>query len=407
MAKKDTGPFSAELLDSLLAGRDPQTILDSGGLIGELKKALAERMLNAEMDVHLEGEAEAGLSNHRNGSSAKTVLTPDGAIELSIPRDRHGRFDPALIAKYRRRFPGFDDKIIALYARGMSTRDIQDHVRELYGIEVSPDLVSVITDAVIDEVTAWQARPLEPTYAIVYFDALRVKIRDEGLVRNKAVYLAIGVRPSGHKEVLGLWIEQTEGAKFWLRVMNEIKARGTHDILIAVVDGLKGFPEAITAVFPDTIVQTCIVHLIRYSMQFASWKDRKAITAALKPIYRADSAQAAQQELEAFDHGPWGRKYPVIAQGWRRNWEAVIPFFAFPAEVRKIIYTTNAIESLNASIRKAIRNKGHFPSDQAATKLIWMALRHIEEKWKNPPIAWHCARIQLAIQFGERFTLSA
>jgi putative transposase len=264
MAKKDTGPFSAELLDSLLAGRDPQTILDSGGLIGELKKALAERMLNAEMDVHLEGEAEAGLSNHRNGSSAKTVLTPDGAIELSIPRDRHGRFDPALIAKYRRRFPGFDDKIIALYARGMSTRDIQDHVRELYGIEVSPDLVSVITDAVIDEVTAWQARPLEPTYAIVYFDALRVKIRDEGLVRNKAVYLAIGVRPSGHKEVLGLWIEQTEGAKFWLRVMNEIKARGTHDILIAVVDGLKGFPEAITAVFPDTIVQTCIVHLIRY-----------------------------------------------------------------------------------------------------------------------------------------------
>lgn len=407
MAKKDTGPFSAELLDSLLAGRDPKTILDSGGLIGELKKALAERMLNAEMDVHLEGEAEAGLSNHRNGSSTKTVLTPDGAIELSIPRDRHGRFDPALIAKYRRRFPGFDDKIIALYARGMSTRDIQDHVRELYGIEVSPDLVSVITDAVIDEVTAWQARPLEPTYAIVYFDALRVKIRDEGLVRNKAVYLAIGVRPSGHKEVLGLWIEQTEGAKFWLRVMNEIKARGTHDILIAVVDGLKGFPEAITAVFPDTIVQTCIVHLIRYSMQFASWKDRKAITAALKPIYRADSAQAAQQELEAFDQGPWGRKYPVIAQGWRRNWEAVIPFFAFPAEVRKIIYTTNAIESLNASIRKAIRNKGHFPSDSAATKLIWMALRHIEEKWKNPPIAWHSARIQLAIQFGERFTLSA
>lgn len=407
MAKKDTGPFSAELLDALLAGRDPKTILDSGGLIGELKKALAERMLNAEMDVHLEGEAEAGLSNHRNGSSAKTVLTPDGAIELSIPRDRHGRFDPALIAKYRRRFPGFDDKIVALYARGMSTRDIQEHVRELYGIDVSPDLVSVITDAVIDEVTAWQARPLEPTYAIVYFDALRVKIRDEGLVRNKAVYLAIGVRPSGHKEVLGLWIEHTEGAKFWLRVMNEIKNRGTQDILIAVVDGLKGFPEAITAVFPDTIVQTCVVHLIRYSMQFASWKDRKAITAALKPIYRADSAQAAQRELDAFDQGPWGRKYPVIAQGWRRNWEAVTPFFAFPAEVRKIIYTTNAIESLNASIRKAIRNKGHFPSDQAATKLIWMALRHIEAKWKNPPIAWHSARIQLAIQFGERFTLTA
>ena len=314
MAKKDTGPFTAELLDSLLAGRDPKSILESGGLIGDLKKALAERMLHAEMDVHLEGEAEAGLSNHRNGSSSKTVLTPEGPMELSIPRDRHGRFDPTLIAKYRRRFPGFDDKIIALYARGMSTRDIQGHVRELYGIEVSPDLVSAVTDSVIDEVTTWQSRPLEPTYAIVFFDALRVKIRDEGLVRNKAVYLAIGIRPSGHKEVLGLWIEQTEGAKFWLRVMNEIKARGTNDILIAVVDGLKGFPEAITAAFPDTIVQTCIVHLIRYSMQFASWKERKAISAALKPIYRADHAEMAAEALDAFDQGEWGRKYPVIAQ---------------------------------------------------------------------------------------------
>ncbi len=406
MAKKDTGPFTAELLDSLLAGRDPKGILESGGLIGDLKKALAQRMLNAEMDVHLEGEAEAGLSNHRNGSSSKTVLTPQGPMELSIPRDRHGRFDPALIAKYRRRFPGFDDKIIALYARGMSTRDIQGHVRELYGIEVSPDLVSAVTDSVIDEVTAWQSRPLEPTYAIVFFDALRVKIRDEGLVRNKAIYLAIGIRPSGHKEVLGLWIEQTEGAKFWLRVMNEIKARGTNDILIAVVDGLKGFPEAITAAFPDTVVQTYIVHLIRYSMQFASWKERKAISAALKPIYRADNAEAAAGELDAFDQGEWGRKYPGIAQSWRRNWEAVIPFFAFPADVRKIIYTTNAIESLNASVRKAIRNKGHFPNDQAATKRIWLALRYITENWKNPPITWHSARAQLAIQFGERFTLN-
>lgn len=401
MAKKATGPFPADLLDTLLAGRDPKTLLDSGGLIGELKKALAERMLNAEMDVHLDKEAEAGLSNHRNGSSAKTVLAPEGAIELSIPRDRHGRFDPVLIAKYRRRFPGFDDKIIALYARGMSTRDIQGHVRELYGIEVSPDLVSAVTDSVIEEVNAWQTRPLEPTYAIVYFDALRVKIRDEGLVRNKAVYL-----PSGHKEVLGLWIEQTEGAKFWLRVMNEIKARGTQDLLIAVVDGLKGFPEAITAVFPETVVQTCIVHLIRYSMQFASWKERKAIGAALRPIYRADNAELAARELEAFDQGAWGRKYPAIAQSWRRNWEAVIPFFAFPAEVRKIIYTTNAIESLNASVRKAIRNKGHFPSDQAATKLIWLALRYITENWKNPPMAWHAAKAQLVIQFGERFSLT-
>ena len=406
MAKKTPGPFSAELLDTLLEGRDRRTVLDSGGLIGDLKKALAERMLNAEMDLHLESEEESSAGNHRNGTSAKTVLTPQGPLELSIPRDRHGRFDPALIGKYRRRFPGFDDKIIALYARGMSTRDIQGHVRELYGIEVSPDLVSTVTDSVIEEVAAWQGRPLESTYAVVFFDALRVKIRDEGLVRNKAVYLAIGVRPSGDREVLGLWIEQTEGARFWLRVMNEIKARGTHDILIAVVDGLKGFPEAITAVFPDTLVQTCIVHLIRYTMQFASWKERKAIAAALKPIYRADHAEAAQQALDAFDEGPWGRKYPAIAQSWRRNWEAVIPFFAFPSEVRTIIYTTNAIESLNASVRKAIRNKGHFPSDQAATKLIWLSLRHITENWKRPPVAWQAAKAQFALQFGERFAFN-
>ncbi len=390
----------------MLAGRDPKTVLDSGGLLGDLKKALAERMLNAEMDVHLENEAEAGLANHRNGSSSKTVLTPEGSLELSIPRDRHGRFDPALIGKYRRRFPGFDDKIIALYARGMSTRDIQGHVRELYGIDISPDLVSAVTDSVIEEVTAWQSRPLEASYAIVFFDALRVKIRDEGLVKNKAVYLAIGIRASGHKEVLGMWIEQSEGAKFWLRVMNEIRSRGTQDILIAVVDGLKGFPEAITTVFPDAVVQTCIVHLIRYSMQFASWKERKAIAGALKSVYRAENAEAAARELEVFDQGPWGRKYPAIAQSWRRNWEAVIPFFAFAPEVRKIIYTTNAIESLNASVRKAVRNKGHFPSDQAATKLIWLALRHITENWKKPPISWHAAQAQLAIQFGERFVFS-
>jgi putative transposase len=406
MAKNETQAFPKELLDQLLAGRDPKTVLDSGGLIGELKKALAERMLNAEMDVHLDNEAEAGVANHRNGHSVKTVLTPEGSMELSIPRDRHGRFDPALIGKYRRRFPGFDDKIIALYARGMSTRDIQAHVREIYGVDISPDLVSAVTDSVIDEVTAWQARPLDSSYAIVFFDALRVKIRDEGLVKNKAVYLAIGMRPSGHKQVLGMWIEQSEGAKFWLRVMNEIRGRGTQDILIAVVDGLKGFPEAITTVFPDTVVQTCIVHLIRYSMQFASWKERKQIAGELRTVYRAANAEIAAAELEAFDQGPWGRKYPAIAQSWRRNWEAVIPFFSFPAEVRKIIYTTNAIESLNASVRKAVRNKGHFPSDQAAAKLIWLALRNITENWKNPPISWHAAKAQLAIQFGDRLVLS-
>jgi putative transposase len=252
----------------------------------------------------------------------------------------------------------------------MSTRDIQAHLRELYGVEISPELVSAVTDAVLEEVAAWQNRPLEAAYAIVFFDALRVKIRDEGVVKNKAVYLAIGMRCSGHKEILGLWIEQTEGAKFWLRVMSEIRNRGTGDILIAVVDGLKGFPEAISAVFPDTVVQTCIVHLIRYSMQFASWKEHKAIAATLKPIYKADSAELAKQQLEEFDASPWVRKYPAIAQSWRRNWEPVIPFFAFAQEVRKIVYTTNAIESRRSQVRKAVRGRGHFPSDEAASKLI-------------------------------------
>ena len=287
----------------------------------------------------------------------------------------------------------------------MSTRDIQAHVEEIYGVGISPDLVSVVTDAVIDEAHAWQSRPLESTYAIVYFDALRVKIRDEGMVCNKAVYLAIGVRCSGHKEVLGLWIEQTEGAKFWLRVMNEIKARGTEDILIAVVDGLKGFPEAITDAFPQASVQTCIVHLIRNSLKLAAWKERKALAAALKPIYQAIDAQAAERALEAFEAGPWGARFPTVGASWRRHWEQVIPFFAFAPEVRRIIYTTNAIESLHSGIRKTIRNKGHFPNDEAASKLIYLALRNLTVKWKNPPIAWAKAKAQFAIQFGERFKL--
>ena len=405
MAKKTTPVLSAELLDELLEGQDPAKVLQSDGLLGDLKKALAERMLNAELDAHLDCEAEQSAGNHRNGSSLKTVRSEDGELVLSIPRDRHGRFDPALIPKYQRRFPGFDQKIIALYARGMSTRDIQAHVGELYGVSISPDLVSAVTDSVIDEVRSWQSRPLESTYALVFFDALRVKIRDEGLVRNKAVFLAIGVRCSGHKEILGLWIEQTEGAKFWLRVMNELKARGVGDILIAVVDGLKGFPEAITTVFPDAVVQTCIVHLIRNSVQLASWKERKALAQALKPIYQADHAEAAEQALSDFENGIWGERFPTVAQSWRRNWAQIIPFFAFAAPVRKIIYTTNAIESLHSGVRKSIRNKRHFPSDEAATKLIWLALRNITAKWKNPPIAWAAAKAQFAIQFGERFSL--
>ena len=352
-------------MDQLLAGADAKTAFDKDGLLDELKKALAERALNAEMDHHLDAR-RGRRRNSRNGYGKKTVLTETGKIEIEVPRDRRSTFDPQLIAKYQRRFPGFDDKIISMYARGMSVREIHGHLRELYGIDVSPDLISAVTDAVLDEIAEWQNRPLETLYPLVFFDAIRVKVRDEGMVRNKAVYIALGVRPDGTKEILGLWIEQTEGAKFWLRVMNELKNRGVEDILIAVVDGLKGFPEAITAVFPQTQVQTCIVHLLRHSLEFVSYKDRKAVAAALKGIYRAKDADAGDAALERFADGPWGRKYPAIAQSWRRNWSEVIPFFAFPDDVRRIIYTTNAIEALNAKLRRAVRTRGHFPTDDSA-----------------------------------------
>jgi len=294
-----------------------------------------------------------------------------------------------------------------MYARGMSVREIQGHLYDLYGLDVSPDLISVATDAVLELAAEWQNRPLEATYPIIFFDCLRVKIRDEGFVRNKAVYIALGVRADGRKEVLGLWIENTEGAKFWLRVMNELKTRGAEDVLIAVVDGLKGFPEAITAVFPKAIVQTCIVHLIRNSMDFASWKDRKALAGALKAVYRAIDADAAAKALEDFDAGPWGRKYPAIAQSWRRNWAHVIPFFAFPEDVRRIIYTTNAIESLNSKLRRAVKIRGHFPTDEAATKLLFLVLRKAAQDWKMPPKEWGQAKMQFAIMFGERFVQNA
>jgi putative transposase len=390
------------ILDQLLAGADPKTAFDPNGLLDDLKKALAERALNAEMDHHLAGDG--GISNSRNGYGRKNVITDTGRIELEVPRDRQATFDPQLIAKYQRRFPGFDDKIISMYARGMSTREIVGHLRELYGIEVSPDLISAVTDAVLEEVAAWQARPLEAAYPLVFFDALRVKVRDEGLVRNKAVHLALGVRADGSKEVLGLWLEQNEGAKFWLRVMNELRSRGVEDILIAVVDGLKGFPDAILAVFPDATVQTCIVHLLRQSLAFVAYQDRKSVAAALKDIYRAVDATAGETALAAFEEGSWGRRYPAIGQSWRRAWGEVVPFHAFPSEVRRLLYTTNAIEALNAKLRRAVRARGHFPTDEAALKLLFLALNRAEREWKMPPREWAMAKAQFAVLFGERFT---
>ena len=390
------------LLDQLLAGADPKTAFDPNGLLEELKKALAERALNAEMDHHLAGEG--GVSNSRNGYGRKSVITDTGKIELEVPRDRQSTFDPQLLAKYQRRFPGFDDKIVSMYARGMSSREIVGHLHDLYGIDVSPDLISAVTDAVLEEIAAWQARPLEAVYPLVFFDALRVKVRDEGLVRNKAVHIALGVRADGSKEILGLWLEQNEGAKFWLRVMNELKNRGVEDILIAVVDGLKGFPEAILAVFPEATVQTCIVHLLRQSLAFVAYKDRKPVAAALKDIYRSVDAAAGETALAAFEEGPWGRKYPAIGQSWRRAWGEVVPFYAFPAEVRRLLYTTNAIEALNSKLRRAVRARGHFPTDEAALKLLFLALNRAEREWKMPPREWAMAKAQFAVLFGERFT---
>jgi len=395
----------SELIDELLAGQDPASVMRQDGLLGELKKALLNRMMAAEFDQHLtEDRASNEGKNHRNGSSRKRVLAGDGHVEVTIPRDREARFDPVLIGKYQRRLPDFDDKVISMYARGMSTREIQGHLEEIYGAEVSPQLISTVTDAVSAEVAEWQSRPLEPLYPVLFLDAIRVKVRDQGTVSNKAAYLALGITPDGRKHVLGLWIDPNEGAKFWLRIVNELRNRGVKDILIAVVDGLRGFPEAINAAFPKTLVQTCVVHLLRNALAYVSWQDRKHVVAALKPIYQAPTADAALVALDDFEAGHWGKKYATIGPLWRRQWDQVIPFFAFPEEVRRIIYTTNAIESLNSTLRTAIRSRGHFPNDEAAIKLLYLALRGVSRKWKNAQREWTAAMTQFAIMFGDRFT---
>ena len=396
-----------EIIDELLKDyKNPEDLLGDDGLFKALKKALVERALNAELTDHLGYEAHDPKGrkpgNSRNGHGAKRITGEDGNMTIAVPRDRDASFEPQIIKKGQRRFEGFDDKIISMYARGMSVREIRGHLEELYGVEVSPDLISRVTDEVMDEVREWQSRPLDEVYPIIIFDALRVKIRDEGTVRNKAVYLALGFTMEGRKEVLGLWIEQTEGAKFWLRVMNEIKNRGVNDVFIAVVDGLKGFPDAITATFPQASVQTCIVHMIRGSLNYVGWKERKAVAKDLKYIYRAANDSEALKQLDEFED-KWGGKFPSIAPIWRRNWEQVIPFFAYPEDVRKIIYTTNAIESLNMGLRKIIKNRGHFPSDDAATKLLYLALRNAAKKWTMPSRTWKQALNQFAVLFHDRF----
>jgi transposase-like protein len=373
-----------------------------------LKAALVERMLGGELSHHL-GYAPGGTrpddtTNHRNGTSAKTVLTDDGPVDLAVPRDRTGTFEPVLVPKHARRLPGFDDKVLALYARGLPTREIQKFLNEIYAIDVSPDLISEVTDAVVAEVTAWQARPLEPMYPVVFFDALRVKIRDESVVRSKAVYLALAVLPDGTRDILGIWIEQTEGAKFWLKVFTDLKTRGCLDILIAVTDGLKGMSEALAVAYPATTLQTCVVHLIRNSLDLAGWQDRKPLARALRQIYTAASVEAAVTALESFAEGPWGQRFPTIVKMWRQAWEHVIPFFAFPPAVRRVIYTTNALESVHARVRKVIKTRGHFPTDEAATKLIWLALRNITADWLRAAHHWRDAMNHFAILYEDRFT---
>lgn len=403
-------PITPELLDQLLAHYSkPEDLTGENGLFKQLKKALIERALSAELTEHLGYEkgdpAGRGTGNSRNGRSSKTLLTEDGELEIAVPRDRAGSFEPQLIAKGQTRFDGFDDKILSLYARGMTVREIQGHLAELYGAQVSPDLISRVTDAVLEEVREWQNRPLEAVYPIVFFDALRVKIRDEGMVKNKAVYVALAYNGDGEKEVLGLWIEQTEGAKFWLRVVNELKARGVNDILIAVVDGLKGFAEAITSVYPQTLVQTCIVHLIRNSLAFVSWKDRRTVLPWIKAIYRAENADMALVRLEEFE-AEWGKRYPAIGQIWRHAWEHVVPFFAFAPGIRKMIYTTNPVEALHRSLRKIIKTRGSFPTDEAALKLLYLAIKNAGVHWRRP-VEWTAAMGQFAILFEDRFAVSA
>jgi putative transposase len=400
-----------KLIDKLLADyKEPEDIIGENGLLKQLTKALLERAMQAEITEHLGYERHDPVGhnsgNSRNGATTKTLKGDFGELPLETPRDRNGSYEPKIIGKGQTRFTGFDDKIISMYARGMSTREIQGHLEEIYKVEVSPTLISNVTEAVMEEVKSWQSRALDAVYPIVYLDALVVKIREAGQVRNKAIYVVIGVNMQGNKEVLGLWAgphgNNAEGAKFWLQVLTELKNRGVADIFLACVDGLKGFPEAIETVFPQTEVQLCLVHQVRGSLNYVSWKQRKTVAADLKPIYQASTVEEAEQRLDEFA-AKWDGAYPTISQMWRRNWEHLTPFFAYPADIRKVIYTTNAVESLNMSLRKVIKTRGSFPNQEAAFKLLYLALEHIAKKWTMPVQNWKAALQRFAILLGDRF----
>jgi len=394
-----------ELLDELIKDyKKPEDLIGETGLLKQLTKALMERALGAELTDHLgyEKHDPAGYhsGNSRNGTTAKTVQGDFGEIEVETPRDRNGSFEPQILRKHQTRFDGFDDKILSMYARGMTTREIQGHLQQMYGVEVSPALISGVTDAVMDEVKAWQSRPLEPIYGLLFLDALYVKMRHEGRVENRAVYVAMGVDLEGRKDVLGLWTSSNEGAKFWLGVLTELKNRGVKDVLIACIDGLKGFPQAVEAVFPEAKVQLCIVHLLRASLNYVSWKERKQVAADLKAVYRAASERQAEQELTEFI-AKWGGRYQAIGKLWKENWERVIPFFEFPEDVRRVMYTTNAVESLHMSLRKIIKTRGSFPSEDAAVKLLYLALRNVSAKWDTIQ-HWKQAMNHFQMLWGER-----
>jgi putative transposase len=397
--------LSDELIDELLAdARTEVEIVGPGGLLADLTRRLVERAMSAELTEHLGYEAHheppGGTDNTRNGTTPKSLVTEHGLVAIKTPRDRNASFEPQIVRKGQRRFEGFDDKILALYARGLSTRDIEAHLHEIYGAKVGRDLISHVTDAVIDDVRSWQQRPLDDVYPVVFLDCLVLKIREGGTVQRRACYLALGITVDGDRDVLGMWFQDTEGAKFWMQVLTELKQRGIRDILICCVDGLKGLPEAIEAIFPQTVVQTCIVHLIRHSLKYVPRREREQVARDLKPIYTASDADGAQHALEAFDE-QWGKRFPVITQAWLNAWEYVTPFLAFPPEVRRVIYTTNAIEALNRQLRKAIKTKGHFPNEQAARKLIYLALMNAVPQWTRTR-NWTTALLAFKIHFGDR-----